>query len=329
MKNLDFEWFNSEHEFWIEQAREFKPPQARGATVVTQAEYIQMSTEGPPHSFLTNGSIDWQKSARRYRPLALPISLFRNFADTELTEQAILQFANNYGLLGRTVNIRMPNDQALSIVQGESLDAWKQEILLMKAAMRLWDAIKTRDEEALSARVHWDGNSGIRYDPRPDVGEMIHRIPELNEATPYINDTYDFQDGDLIAPALKFLSWILNDKLEDAVSVTTVVDVKRATFHMSFSPSILLTALWLQFALSVEQNEDFKKCRECKRWFALAPGTARADKEFCSSACRSKAYRKRQAEARALHQRGLPIHAIAKQIGVEKQIVKKWISDHE
>ena len=333
MQNIDFEWFSPEHEFWIEQASEFKAPRAHGETIPLAA-YIQMGTVGPPRSFLTNGSALWQQRARRYRPLALPISLFRTFADTELTEQAIRQFANNYGLLGRTVAILMPNVRTTSIAEGESLDAWKAEISLMKAAVHLWDLIRTRDLKALRARVRWHPNDVVDYYAQFDIGDIVASIPELDPETTYMDlrvlDMLDvFQAGDVVGPALFFLSRILTNKLENGVSLATSVDLAHSTLRMSFSPSTLLTAMWLQFALSVEQDEDFRKCRECGKWFALAPGTGRADKEFCSSACRSKAYRKRQAEARALHQRGLPINAIAKQLGVEKQIVRKWISDHE
>jgi hypothetical protein len=295
---------------------------------------IKMNTDGPPRPFLTNGSTFWKEGARRYSPFSLPISLFRTFADTELTEEAILQFANTYGLLGRTVPIFFRRESASSIAQGESLQTWRAEISLMKAAVRLWCAIKERDLKALRARVHWDRNNLLSYDAQSDIGDIVASIPDLGPENTHIDLQRlgmldDFQKGDVIGPAILFLSRIVDDKLEDRVSANTTPDLDHSKLRVSFSPSDLLAALWLQFSLSVDREEDFKKCRECGKWFALAPGTARADKEFCSSACRSKAYRKRQADARALHKTGLSVPAIARQLGVENQMVKKWISDHE
>jgi hypothetical protein len=334
MQKLDFAWHVPPHEIWIESAHEWTTPSNLHLATIPEAALIKMSTEGPPRSFLTNGSMPWNKGARRYSPFSLPISLFRTFADTELTEQAILHFANTYGLLGRTVAIIRRGDRAPSIADGESLQVWRAEVSLMKAAVRLWDAIRARDLKALRTRIHWGRNDLVSYDAQSDIGDIGASIPELEPETTCVDLQHlgmrdVFQKGDVIRPAIFILSRIVDCKLKNQVSATTTADFDHLTLRMSFSPSNLLAALWLQFSLSVDRDENFKKCRQCGKWFALAPGTGRADKEFCSGACRSKAYRNRQADAQALHQTGLSVSDIARQLGVEKQVVKKWISDQE
>jgi len=330
MQRLDFKWYVPPNEIWLQQAKEFKARLLSGGMVLSQSEWLHAAESGPVESFLTNGRMSWYNRARNYSPLQLAISLFRKFANTALTDEAILQFANTYGLLGQTKPIVIHTSKGESLADAELLDTWKREISVMRAAVRLWDAIKAHDLDALRVRIIWTGDD-VHYDPRADAGVLGDNLPELHpdlDFKPFVHLGV-FQKGDVIQPALYVLRSILSTKLEKSVAATTTVDVKDASIRMSFAPSSLLAALWLQFGMSIDEKQEFRQCRQCKEWFALAPGTARADKEFCSSACRSKAYRKRQLEARALHQTGLSVPDIAKQLGVEKLVVKKWISDHD
>jgi hypothetical protein len=59
-------------------------------------------------------------------------------------------------------------------------------------------------------------------------------------------------------------------------------------------PSHLRDALWIQLALAIDGSEFLQTCKECKKWFTLKAGRGRSDKEYCSNACRMRAYRKRK-----------------------------------
>jgi hypothetical protein len=37
-----------------------------------------------------------------------------------------------------------------------------------------------------------------------------------------------------------------------------------------------------------------RTCVQCRKWFTLEAGRGRSDKEYCSNACRMRAYRKRK-----------------------------------
>ena len=76
---------------------------------------------------------------------------------------------------------------------------------------------------------------------------------------------------------------------------------------------------------TVERDSQFRQCAECGIWFELAPGTARADKLYCSTPCRTKAYRKRQAEAVHLHGEGRSIDGIARELESDPDTVRGWI----
>ena len=59
-------------------------------------------------------------------------------------------------------------------------------------------------------------------------------------------------------------------------------------------PTTLLNALWTQLAQAVDGRQSLRTCVECKKWFAIESDRGRSDKEYCSDACRMRAYRKRK-----------------------------------
>lgn len=67
-------------------------------------------------------------------------------------------------------------------------------------------------------------------------------------------------------------------------------------------PRTLRSAIWLQFAQAVSENQILGKCEECPTWFEIGPGGGRPEKVYCSNACQMRAYRKR---AKAKKERGI------------------------
>ena len=64
--------------------------------------------------------------------------------------------------------------------------------------------------------------------------------------------------------------------------------------RLCIRPSDLLDALGIQLALAIDGNQNLRPCAECRTWFPVASGGHRSDKEYCSDACRMRAYRKRK-----------------------------------
>lgn len=69
--------------------------------------------------------------------------------------------------------------------------------------------------------------------------------------------------------------------------------------RLRIEPKDLLAAMWLELALAVEGNSNYRPCDVCPTWFEVAPGSGREDKTYCSDACRMRAYRKRKAASRS------------------------------
>jgi len=72
-------------------------------------------------------------------------------------------------------------------------------------------------------------------------------------------------------------------------------DPLSASARLSILPHTLLHALWVQLVLAIDGNVSLRGCVQCRKWFTLEAGRGRSDKEYCSNACRMRAYRKRKA----------------------------------
>jgi hypothetical protein len=58
--------------------------------------------------------------------------------------------------------------------------------------------------------------------------------------------------------------------------------------------SSLAHLLDVQWAMSIEAGEVHRRCPECTTWFVVHPNAGRPEKQYCSNACRMRAYRRRR-----------------------------------
>jgi hypothetical protein len=264
--------------------------------------------------------------------------LFRVFADIAPAPEAITAFADRFGPLGGNLAKQIPlydqtDAKKVPVGTGEPLEAWGAEILTMSYAIELWEAARNGDVASLANVIFWkpDG-SGVEILGHPGVppGQLPQAPANVERA--WIAGTHlgddvlgRFTQGDLVKPALHYVQSTVNRQLEGRASPRLLWDAKRERLGLYIVPDGLVGALWLQFARAVERDSQFRQCAECGIWFELARGTARADKLYCSTPCRTKAYRKRQAEAARLHTEGRSLEGIARELGSDPDIVHGWI----
>jgi hypothetical protein len=274
----------------------------------------------------------------QYQPLAAFPGLFRVFADAEPSRKGVKAFADRFGLLGGNLAEQIPlNDQrnarGVPLGTGESLAAWRDEILMMRLAIDVWEAARHGDVERLERVIFWkEDGSGVEILSHPDLAHGQVPDPPARVERALIAGTHLDEDvlgrfvrGDLVKPALHYVQSTINRQLEGRASPRLVWDANRERLGLYIVPDGLVGALWLQFARAVERDRQFRQCAECGIWFELAPGTARADKLYCSTPCRTKAYRKRQAEAARLHGEGRPVEDIARELDSDAETVRGWI----
>src|SRR5262245_20181275 len=78
---------------------------------------------------------------------------YRSFAETQLDQEAVLAFANEFGGLGVAVPITVNPENARdheAELQGESLQEWQRQICVMAELVALWDLYRAGDREGLA-----------------------------------------------------------------------------------------------------------------------------------------------------------------------------------
>ena len=275
----------------------------------------------------------------RYHPLSAFSGLFRNFAATDPRLDAIKGFADRYGLLGGNLRRRIVlygqgRGSKHPMGFGEHVDGWVNEILIMRLAVDLWESARQGDADHLGRMISWapDGTR-VSIDTHPDLqrGQLPQQKPAHVHRAVIADERLDqeilarFVLGDPIGPALHCMQSLINEHLDHRASPRLLWAANRDRLGLYIVPDGLIGALWLQFARAVEREARFRQCLECTTWFEVAPGRGRSDKQFCSTACRTRAYRKRQAEAVRLHREGRSIEDIARELESDPDTVRGWI----
>jgi len=274
----------------------------------------------------------------RYHPLSAYSGLFRNFAATAPDRDAIKAFADRFGVLGGNLRKRIVlHDQGRGgkhpMGFGEHLGDWVHEILVMRLAVDLWESARRGDTDHLGRMISWapDGTA-VSINTHPELqGSELPEAPAHVHRALIADERIDreilarFGPGDPIGPALHCMQSLINEHLHHRASPHLLWEQSRDRLGLYIVPDGLIGALWLQFARAVERDAKFRQCPECGTWFEIAPGRGRTDKQFCSTACRTRAYRKRQAEAARLHGEGRSVEDIARELESDPDTVRGWI----
>lgn len=230
---------------------------------------------------------------RTYEPLKQYAGLFREFVATPTTRDGILAFANRYGHIGEggweCTAMRDPRQNA-----GEDLEE------------------------------HWDEWSWFTV-PQ-SFSDWVDRIERMSEVVKLWDQFRAAPTDDECRCKLQVA---IDRELID-VRVAARFEIapppsNQPSLHLI--PNTLLGAIWLQLARAVEGNKELRQCGGCGRWFELGPETARKSKNYCSTACRSRAYRGRKEAALRLAAEGKKTDEIANLIGVSSSSIKGWLAD--
>lgn len=301
-----------------------------------------------------------------YKPLGPEHSgLFRIFAETEPTREGILKFANHYGSLGDGAQapvipaeydkdsesvsrwlLRLDDSSNASLPRyAEPFGAWCHQILAMRRVVGLWDMIKRRNEGDLAKRVAWfrtsDGKVHVSYDSDCfDPPELLptpfrdYLMIASDEKNPELLER--FQPNDLYGPAWVYIERVINSNLARRASAQSKWDnPKNDRLPFRIVPNGLLGALWLQLALAVDGDKDYRQCKQCLSWFEVSPAVGRTSKRYCGNACRIRAHRERQAQvqiqdkARRMRAGGKSLKEIAKELKTDEKTIKGWVANRK
>jgi hypothetical protein len=242
--------------------------------------------------------------------------LFLKFGALETSPEAIAEFAMQYGFLGPPATKPVWTPEGIQ-KDGEALQSWTTEIRDMHNLTALWWACRKGDtraaQEYIGRAVELWGRDGV-----PSVHDIILRSTVRRSAHGSARDVFE--------AGLLGLKMALNRKLQGKVSAVVPMSLD-APGDLAFQPNGLLGALWLQFARGLAGMKQYRECATCKELFEVSPQAARTNRVFCSTACRSRAYRKRKDEARAMSARGVAVAVIAKQLESDIATVQGWIEE--
>jgi hypothetical protein len=85
----------------------------------------------------------------------------------------------------------------------------------------------------------------------------------------------------------------------DSGDLKVVPKIDSGEVQVWLEPPDLLSAIWLQFLLKAADDMTLTQCHSCSNLIAVAGSLGRSDKRFCSTACKQRDYRRREAEKKA------------------------------
>jgi hypothetical protein len=93
----------------------------------------------------------------------------------------------------------------------------------------------------------------------------------------------------------ELLNTLVSGELGRPNAVKVVLDkTTERPNAVQLRPATLAGALWLQFALAIDGDRDYRSCVTCGRFYELDPAVARTNRIYCMDACRMRAYRQRK-----------------------------------
>ncbi len=249
-----------------------------------------------------------------YAPLRIPV-LHRKFARLR-SDDSIVDFSQEYGFLTNSVEMLTSEGGGVHI-DGEPLSLWKKESESMGVLLALWDLVRSKEAGKLGQIIIWPDNNDVHLSMIPhyndgegDIKRARWELNKYRESEALNKSGYDsawiaskdmdinadalsrWQMGNVIEPAYYYVCRELNKHLRGHVApqVRPLMDNDKAVYLF---PDSLLAALWLMFLNEIAGIFEFIRCKVCDDWKEVMKS---GRKEYCSDACRKRAYEKRQSE---------------------------------
>lgn len=284
-------------------------------------KWVNGKTETLDTQFLVPIDDSAFEGVRTYNPVENK-ALFRVFADTDPTQDGVLKFANQFGLLGGSLIPFTETDSGKFHWFSDPIENWQQEIAAMRPVIMLWDAIEGRDISTIREHLQWADKQTLNT-PTPNVILHFGAIPLTRGPETRINvklvPGQESENTTLVAAAIQYIEHIVNKHLKSSIKLAT----QDGQLRLRIEAGGLQDVLWLQCAQAISQRRIFRECRQCGTWFE--PYSAKTKKAFCSTACRLKHYRGRITEAQQLHEQGKSPADIANILGTDTKTVRGWI----
>jgi hypothetical protein len=219
--------------------------------------------DNQPSPWLVGGFVGIQFDCLRFQPLYVP-GLHRQFGRLKPTCKAIKRFADRCGLLedGEFLiypELGRPQDTKF----GESLQFWKKEIEMMGALLDLWDSIQSKrdvhDLFRVRSHPHYPRSISIEWH-FPSGARSFHNIAHEGILSQK-ESLAGMWKGD-VSSVHSYLLNKLEERLEGHVNPQFTLSGSGQR-QILMVPDSLLSALYLSFALEVNEQPGPKVQCEC------------------------------------------------------------------
>jgi hypothetical protein len=237
-------------------------------------------------------------------PLEEEPGLHRKFASLELTEQAIVDFANQWGPLENAHEVAPDEiEDTMVAYVGDTTEEWFAQIRRMKALVDLRDVLEGKSEKKLAdvidierTEYNWSWDVDIRF---KDCPQLRWNFTFRERDWPGFSEV--LESGGTRDVARTCLFDLANESLWGSCSPWLSINEDNERPVLCLTPHNLMAALWLMFAQEILGEKNLKQCLYCKRYFEATKETndrrQRSDKKYCSPKCRGAAFRERAEKA--------------------------------
>ena len=239
-------------------------------------------------------------------------ALCRTFSSLDGTEEGILEFANKYG----------------DLCKGADFNMWARDIMEMSLVLDV--------AEARCGEYPEDDLEQWMYSMEPGWTTIVVDDPRFFDSPqPLVDIRGELEDREparsyrMFDVADVLISMLINKRVEEYTKVSVLTPKHfindRGGLSLEVIPMTLRGKLWLRAAQAVCGEHEFRQCGMCGKWFAVSTDARRSHSIYCQDACKSKHYRVRKREAKALHKEGMAPSAIAKELASDTNTVRGWL----
>ena len=194
------------------------------------------------------------------------------FLDLDLTQNAILKFANSYGFLSQGRDCFDERDKP---VLGESLYLWLHAKAEMAMLFNIDRWIHNKNRKDLKEVIRWNETGTrvtFRYSFKRDWAINNLYPPQVSQTLgqknskdlEYSKRWNRWDRDDLFAPARALLINRVN-KLLKGTSLQLLIN-NNENINSYVHPMTLLDVLWLQFSQLIKGQRRFHTCKICNKW---------------------------------------------------------------
>ena len=220
--------------------------------------------------------------------------LFLEFINLRLSVSSVERFINKYGTLGSPVVQRKYSEQGENeyknnnIIQGELIQCWYVEIKNLQSLLKNYQYYIEKDYKKLNEKFKIIKKGERNYWSFKETENLDEKFPlvinffskNYNYPITINNKTVDINNENVDKIFTEYSIEVIKKFYSERTRA--YIDASNNWFNTKFEPKGLIGFIWHQAIKLIEDKNQIKNCKYCRKEFVIGQGLARKDKEFCS-----------------------------------------------